>query len=113
MQRENGTWFVRATQSFAQSQYIGPFISETAAYDWIIHGASEYFQEIKRAVEQPVLHFDDCPASQSHPRFRVLSLIQEVVTPRARCAASFKLFDGTCQDFAEHWIIPFQRFRED
>ncbi len=28
LQRKNGTWCVQATQSFAQSQYIGPFISE-------------------------------------------------------------------------------------
>ena len=45
LQRKNGTWCVQATQSFAQSQYIGPFISETAAHDWIIHSASEYVQK--------------------------------------------------------------------
>ncbi len=45
LQRKNGTWCVQATQSFAQSQYIGPFISETAANDWIIHSASEYVQK--------------------------------------------------------------------
>ncbi len=45
VQRQNGTWCVQATQSFARSQYIGPFKSETAAHDWIIHGASEYFQK--------------------------------------------------------------------
>ena len=83
----------------------------------------------------------NCPASPSPARFRSLSVIREVVTQRYPCDMSviwinhfrlwgcqlvralvrqaraaqsaFKLFDGTCQGFAEHWIIPFQRFRED